>query len=416
MTKAPVRAWAYWLLAAMFFFSHYLIRVAPSGLTETLMMEFGVTAVALGMLGTAFYIGYMLMQLPSGALIDRFGEKRVIVTALFSAAAATYLFATTDSFTLLIVARALIGVVSAFAFIGAIKLATNWFPAVYLGLIVGLTQGMGMIGGAVGKGPMLRLYDMFDWHLVILYLALGFTLLGTLILIFVKNHPEDATKVSDDLEESFNAPYWRQVLCSKQTWWNALYAGAIFAPILVIGEMWGDIFLQQVHGLTLIQAGDAGAWLFAGWTVGGILAGKLADRYGRRPIMLVSAVITGVQLAALLYLPLPVFAVQLLMISLGFCNGGLIASYTVSGEMHPNYATGLSVALCNLASVIIGALMQWAVGASIDVLWDGTMVNGIPYYDGALFQKSMASFPIMSLVAFVAALFVKETLRDEPKA
>src|SRR5215510_7456664 len=82
-----------WLTAATFFFYAWVLRVAPSVMVEELMREFAVGAAVLGNLSAAYFYGYAGMQIPVGLLLDRFGPRRLILTATVVCAGGCVLFA-----------------------------------------------------------------------------------------------------------------------------------------------------------------------------------------------------------------------------------------------------------------------------------------------------------------------------------
>ena len=79
MSKAiRSKAFIIWLLAAGVFFFEYFARVAPSVMVPDLMHAFHVNALSLGALSALFYYSYVGMQLPVGALVDRFGAHKLL--------------------------------------------------------------------------------------------------------------------------------------------------------------------------------------------------------------------------------------------------------------------------------------------------------------------------------------------------
>ena len=89
--------WAVWGLAAGFFFSQYIARVAPSVMVPDLMRTFHVDGFALGGLGAFFYYAYVPMQVPVGMLVDRFGVRRLLLGMTLLASFACYVFSTSTN-------------------------------------------------------------------------------------------------------------------------------------------------------------------------------------------------------------------------------------------------------------------------------------------------------------------------------
>ena len=64
-------AWIVWGLAAAFYFSDYLARVAPGVMHRQLQIDFGINEAGFGILTASFYVPYILMQIPVGLTVDR---------------------------------------------------------------------------------------------------------------------------------------------------------------------------------------------------------------------------------------------------------------------------------------------------------------------------------------------------------
>jgi MFS family permease len=132
--------WFIWGLAAFFFFAHYVVRVTPGQISEELQAFFlDTTKYDIGLLGASFYLPYVIMQMPVGYLVDRFGSRLLLTIAVFICSLSSLMFANANVFSTAIFSRALLGFCSATAFIGALKLITVWFEPKKLALLVGIT-------------------------------------------------------------------------------------------------------------------------------------------------------------------------------------------------------------------------------------------------------------------------------------
>ena len=106
-------------LASLFYAYDFVIRVLPGTIVNDLMSQYSLSAAGLGLLSAFFYMGYMLMQIPCGLFYDRFGPRLLLTLTCFIASVATYFFIATHFFAVAAIARLLMGVGSAFAYIGA---------------------------------------------------------------------------------------------------------------------------------------------------------------------------------------------------------------------------------------------------------------------------------------------------------
>ena len=411
---ASMAPWLIWGLAAFFFFAHYVVRVTPGHITAELQATFiGTTKLDIGVIGAAFYLPYVLMQMPVGFLVDRFGPRLLLTIAVLMCSVSSLLFASATVMNMAILSRILLGFCSATAFIGALKLTTVWFEPKKLALLVGVTQALGMIGAGLGGQIVPHLTETIGWRNAFILYAVAFFILSILIFTIVRNHPNGKVLANGTTIESKPIrmdQIWR-VLFNRYTWLNALYAGLIYAPTDAMGELWGKDFIEKIHHLTSKEASHCVSFIFFGWAIGGPLAGWIADRVGRKPVMVVSAILGLVLLPILFYVPdLSTKMIILITFTYGLTNTGLIACYTTAGELHDKSLGGFSMAIANMFSVLLGALFMPLLGwllnwhASSHLAADGSVMFTVADY-----QHSTFILPLCLFLAIICAAFNKET-------
>lgn len=407
-----IAPWLIWGLAAFFFFAHYVVRVTPGQISEELEFAFHITKTEMGLLGASFYLPYVLMQMPVGYLVDRFGSRLLLTLAVLVCSASSFIFASAVMFDMAILSRVLLGFCSATAFIGALKLITVWFEPRKLALLVGITQALGMLGAATGAGLVPYLTDAVGWRGSFYVFGFMFLILSALIYAFVRNRPANESSM-ETTHSSLKFPNisLKQVLLNRYTWINALYAGFIYAPTDVMGELWGREFLRNIHGLHPHTASMSISFLFIGWGIGGPLAGWLADHLGRRPVMILSAIIGLMLLPIIFYIPhLSAPLILVLLFIYGLTNTGLIASYAAAGELHDKSQAGFSMAIANMLSVLLGALLMPLLGWLLEWQAKFHMTDGLMVFIPKDYERATLVLPLCMLLALLCALFSRETL------
>jgi len=94
----PWLSWTVWIIAASFYLAAFYLRVSPAVMTSELMRDFGIGAVALGQLSAFYYYAYVVLQIPTGVLVDSWGARRLLVLGAILAAAGVFLFGSTSNF------------------------------------------------------------------------------------------------------------------------------------------------------------------------------------------------------------------------------------------------------------------------------------------------------------------------------
>ncbi|KTD64669.1 MFS transporter [Legionella spiritensis] len=403
-------AWLVWGLAATFYFSDYLARVAPGVMHRSLQIDFGINEAGFGILTASFYIPYILMQIPVGLIVDRFSIRTILTAMSLMTALGCCVFGLANGLMVGSIGRMLIGFSAAFAFVSALRLATSWFPPAMLGLLAGLTQALGMLGAAAGEAPVSLLVAMVGWRHSMLIIAFLFIALAGLLYQFIQDNPnckfrERKVRPHVPIFESL-----RIILTHRQTWINALYAGFLFAPTAVIGEAIGPAYLQYGRGLTAHAAAFATGLIFIGWGLSGPLSGWVSDRIGRRKPLLIISALSGIILTSLfVFLPnLDQKTAYLIFFMFGFTNTGVAIAYAVSTEIQDRKVIGTAIAFTNMISIFVGALMQPLVGRLVDLV-SGARAFHVETLLLSDFQAGLKVLPVCSLIALVLAMMVRET-------
>jgi MFS family permease len=402
---AFVVAWAFCLL---FYFMEYVVRSAPSVMLPELTSAFGLTTVGLSSLVGLYYYTYALFAVLAGAAVDRWGAKYVLAAGVLILALGTAMFGVSVSW-IAGVGRLLQGAGAAFAFIGAVYLAAHGLPARYLATAIGLTQCLGMLGGAAGQfaaAPLI--HGPLAWQQFWLYS--GVVILVIAVAMFVATPREDRFQGAKASLWSTFAPY-KTVLANPQSYLCGLCAGLLFLPTTVGAMTWGVSLLEHGWLLDYTHAVDRAASVAIGWVFGCPILGYLADRIGRRkPVVLAGAALMLVAMLGINYLPPETFPPYVLGFLLGFGSGAAMIPYSTIKEVNPDYAKGSATGAMNFLVFVLSALVGPAFGGLLQKLAGGAALS----LD--VFVKADGVFVAAIVVAAILALFLKETGSAAQKA
>ena len=211
------------------------------------------------------------------------------------------------------------GFSAAFAFVGALKLASNWFPASRFGMMAGATQALGMVGAAMGEGPVGFLVEHSGWRYSMICIGIFLIILALLIGFIVSDNPKVPNwTAKKQAKKSTFACLWRSlktVLATGQCWINGIFVGFLYAPTAAFAELWGASYLHVAYKLSMATAGTMIGGIFIGFAISSPLAGMLSDRIKRRkPIMLLSALCSLILMIVILYTPgIPTWGITALL-------------------------------------------------------------------------------------------------------
>ena len=184
-----ILAWVVWLTAGLFYMYEFIHRVSPNVMVPELMLDFKVSWQTLGNLSAYYYYAYALAQIPVGIMLDRYSTRYLLMFAALLIAIGSFTFAKTDSIHLANLSRVTIGLGSAFSFVACIRLAANWFFKQKLGLVIGLTNLLGVLGAVIAGRPLAHLVDKVGWRESIDYLGVIGVIFIFLIWAIVRDKP-----------------------------------------------------------------------------------------------------------------------------------------------------------------------------------------------------------------------------------
>lgn len=400
-------AWLIWIIAALYYSYEFFLRISPTVMVTDLMQAFSVNAATLGILSACYYYAYASMQIPVGMLLDRFGIRRLLTVAALLVACGCFAFAHTTQLWVAEMARILMGIGSAFAFISCVKLARAWFSHTWLAVVIGLTNTLGVMGAMFGGAPLAHFVGTVGWRET--FWIAGFIGLGLAlcIVLIVRNTP----RATDNAKISLHS-FWQDlklVLSRPNNWRVGIFAGLMVAPISAFTELWSVPFLMQAHHLTRVAAGLLSTVMFIGIACGGPFHGWLSGRLkSRLPVLRGGAIGALVCLALILYVPLTseIILVSLLFL-FGFCTSSMLLCFAINSENNPLWATGVAVGFTNMLVMAGGALFQPLVGYFLDVFADVKPHQVVTQFSTHNFQLALTVLPICLCCAVILVHFIK---------
>ncbi|MDP3705469.1 MAG: MFS transporter [Legionellaceae bacterium] len=416
-TTTPIttlKPWFVWGLGCIFYFYECLLQVSPSVMSSELMRDFGVTSQTLGILSGIYFYSYAAMQLPGGVLMDYFGPRRLLTIATSICAISTIAFGLTDSFMMACIARLMIGFGSAFAAVGAMKLAASWFPAERFALLTGLMVTIGMLGAIGGEAPLALLIDNYGWRESMKIMGSIGIVLAILIFAVTKDYPKDIAKKSNKkplVEEEHVLLSLIALIKNKQLWFVALYGGLMYMATPVFCGLWGVPFLMLKMHLAKATAANYISLVFVGWAIASPLWGIYSNRIGlRKPPMYIGAVGGIITSSLFIFCNIQsAFLMEILLFLFGIFSAGFLSAFSVAKELCSKryVATGLS--FMNMMNMVGIALAQPAVGFILDRMWQGEIVDKVRIYPVEAYHVALALLPLGMIIALILLPRVPET-------
>lgn len=170
LRASPQRWWLMALLSVAMIFC-YVHRAALSVAAPFMIEELGISKAVMGVLLSAFFWSYCLMQMPAGWVVDRFGVRRAYAAGYAFWAIASAVTGFARSLLVLIVLRMALGVGQAVAFPASARAVANWFQDKERGMVTGIYLAGVRLGTALvsAAGPFV----LVTYGLKVFFLTMG---------------------------------------------------------------------------------------------------------------------------------------------------------------------------------------------------------------------------------------------------
>jgi len=407
-----------WLVvfsASLFFFYEFIQMQMFNTISHFLLDDFKISATTLGYISSGYFLADIIFLFPAGMLIDRFSSRLVILSAMWISVISTAIFAFSHNLAVVILCHFAAGIGNAFCFICCMRLASRWFPPRLMALVIGLIVTIAFFGGMVAQTPLAWLTSIFPWRDALFIVAvLGLMIIG-IVWLYVQDYPPGQEKVFAEQQHQLQALGIKKTIgmafANPQNWLCGLYTSFVNIPLMLLGGLWGGLYLTTAHGLTHLQASYVTSMIFLGSMFGCPLIGALSDRLGLRKLpMIVFAALSLPVMFAIVYMAnLPLTGLIVLFLALGFFTSSQIVAYPVINESNPKMMTGTAMGLASVLIMSSPMLFEPLFGYIMDKNWDGKIVNGVHVYNAHAYFYPMLFLTGVLFVGVIISFFIRET-------
>lgn len=381
---------------ALMFFINYLDRTsvgfaAPNGMNTDL----GLSAAQFGFASGVFFIGYILLEVPSNLALHRFGARRWLARIMITWGVVALLFTWAGNFEQLVGLRFLLGVAEAGFFPGAILFLSLWVPAKHRSKILALfylAQPLTTVIGAPLAGWLIQQHGLFGlagWRLMFLGVAIPAIVVGIVAWFYLKDRPADAKWLTAEekswlstaleaekaaTERVNHRARIRDAFASGRVWVLAfiyfgfiygLYALAFFLPTIIDG-------FQAQFGVTfdVLQKGLITAIPYLPAAIALYLWSRDATRRGLRTWhIVIPAVVGAVTIPLALFAGSPALTIAIIALTAMSIFSALPNFWTLPTKFLTGAAAAAGVALINTIGNLAGFSAPYITGAVHD--WTG---------------------------------------------
>ncbi|MGK9173178.1 MFS transporter [Yokenella regensburgei] len=403
---------------------NYADRATLSIAGTDVAKELQLDSVSMGYIFSAFGWAYLLMQIPGGWLLDRFGSKRVYTYSLFFWSLFTFLQGFVDVFPIawagisMFLMRFMLGFSEAPSFPANARIVAAWFPAKERGTASAIFNSAQYFSLALFS-PLLG-YLTFAWgweHVFTVMGAMGFVL--TAIWVKYMHNPTDHPRMSREELDYISAngavvdmdhkktdggqkgpklDYIKQLLSNRMM--LGVFFGQYFLNTITWFFLtWFPIYLVQEKGMSILKVGFVASIPALCGFGGGVLGGLFSDYLIKRGHSLTVArklpIVLGMLLASSIilcnYTDNTVLVIALMALAF-FGKGFGALGWPVISDVAPKEIVGLCGGVFNVFGNVASIVTPLAIGY---------MVKELHSFNGALVFVGCSALMMMVCYLFV---------------
>ncbi|MBQ7440059.1 MAG: MFS transporter [Prevotella sp.] len=378
----------------------FLDRINISVAGSSIMHDLNLSAAEWGCVQSAFILSYGLMQIPMGALGDRYGHRKILSMIVLWWSLFTAFTGMAGGLASLLVIRFMFGIGEAGSSPCSTGVISRWFEKHEVGKAQGYVWAASRMGGALTPFVVIPVMTLLGWREAFYILgALGIVWAAVWYFYYRDRQPETA-------KETVRQPIpWRTILHHKQFWIIcAMYFFYAFGSWFFFS--WFPTFMELGRGFAKSELTYAVAVPFIMSMIGNISGGYLTDRLtkkyglkiGRKALGSTSLAVSAVCMFLAAFIPGKMAVFVFLSLCFGIFDLMLPRAWALCidlGKQHAGTISGAMNTAGNLGGFFCGILFGQLVQSSGNYNLPLYMIAGMLIISAALFALINPTKPIV---------------------
>jgi MFS family permease len=270
---------------------NYIDRATLAVANPLIRQDLGFNVADMGVLLSAFLWAYAFSQLPTGAMVDRLGPRRLLSLGLTLWSIAQFAGGLVGSFGQFFGARVALGIGEAPQFPTGARVVRDWFNVRGRGTATGVFNCASTLGTAIAAPLLTFLMLQFGWRWM--FMIMGIAGLAVALIWFLIYRDPSASELTAS-EEAYlmedepatgrgrvTLREWSTLFGCRTTWGMILgYFGTIY--LTWVYTAWLPGYLEMERHMSVARTGWAAAIPAVFGVIGGLTGGWLADALVRR--------------------------------------------------------------------------------------------------------------------------------------
>lgn len=404
-----------WIVAFMMWAAiaiNFLDRTTLALATPHIMEDIHITTEEMGILMSAFFLCYALLQIPAGFISDKFGQRKILGLSVFWWSIATGLTGLASGFKSFLLCRMVLGIGEAGAYPSNAAITRKWFPKSERATVAGLFDSGQKFGGAFGIPLLTWLMVTVGWRETFAILGIIGVIWAVVWYLFFRDNPSEHKSVNQaeldiihDGEEAevdktmpmkwYELLKYRNVIAMSVGFFMINYNSYFFIT-------WLPMYLMKDRGLSFSEMGFAASLPLLCGAIGEIFAGWASDRVhssGRLSLTVTRKLFLCIGLIMALGVGFAAVTESLVVTLILLCiakTGTVVAAsqvWAIPSEIAPRNMTGIVAGIQNCVSNF---------GGVVGPIVTGFIVGSTGHFEYALLFSAFLIF--LAIINFVFGL------------
>ncbi len=387
-----------WFIVTLFVVYSFCLNTAAAVFSEPIRTTLHASNLGVSIAVGAFIIGFAVMQIPAGYLLDKYNARLVVSSGVLILAIGNIITSFATTVVLFSISNFIQGLGASFAFIAAGVIISQWFPARMFPVMFGLTQTLSCILAAVIHYVFSVALATHTWNEIYKILAVLGLILFVLNLILVKTPADYSRMESVSLKQSLCMVFKNNqiILC-------ALAATTSFGTLLAYAGFW-YLNIQTFYSVKMLDAVMISGMIFIGIGLGTPILGWISNQVkSRKAVIHVTLCLGTMALLMCIYLPHyqigTLAIIKIISLLMGFLLSGSMLYYTVVSEISSNSTRGVALSVTNTGVFLFNTVLMF-----------------IPYVfittTSSMFFTYLWLLPFFIIISILLTYFIKDSFKD----
>ena len=356
-----------------------------------------VSQSQIGLIASVYFFAYTGMQIPAGALADKFGQKAVLIPAFIGFAIGAVVLGTSSTIIQVYIGSLIAGLATGSYYESAYSLSAKHVPKdkkTFANAIINSGSAVGMVIGLIGSSVLVGGLNI-EWNWMLYGTAL--IILGVTFVFFINiksdkkaaviENPENAEATSADIVTDQENDV--SLFSSKHITVYFTYFAVCYGYYMIV--TWLPSFLVAEKGFAQSDVGYVSALVAVASIPGALIFARLIDRrqQDRLKYILMLLIVAAIMIGLTVYSPAP-WVLYIALIIYGLMGKLAIDPVLVTyvSDSVPEHKTAKALGLFNFFGMASSVVAPWLTGYIGDVT--GSQV--LAFYIGSILLLAAAVF------------------------